>query len=119
MIIDTRGAPKFMVRYRYRRLMELAPDGWMLSIESDERFEKVYVAKLERLGVKRISDLLQAMSNEEGGKPLVLLCFEDVFEGEVCHRSTFASWWYEETGQPVVELGRGCGRTHNLQERLF
>src|SRR5215210_5542601 len=37
----SRGAPKFRVGYRYRRLPDLYPDGWMLSIEDDAHFEKV------------------------------------------------------------------------------
>ncbi len=108
----SRGVPKFPVRYRYRRLMELAPDGWMLSIESDERFEKVYVAKLERLRVERISDLLKALSDEVGGKALALLCYEDVHAGQVCHRRMFAQWWQTRTGQEVAELGRGSCQSH-------
>jgi hypothetical protein len=80
----------------------------MLGIKSDERFEKVYVAQLERLGVERIADLLQAISDEEGGKDLALLCYEDVHAREVCHRRMFARWWTEQTGQEVPELQQYC-----------
>jgi hypothetical protein len=116
----SRGTPRFGVGYRYRRLMELAPDGWMLSIENDARFKRVYVAKLERLGIDRIGGLLRTISDEEGGKALALLCYEpDVAD---CHRGTFARWWEQQTGQEVPELGRGCGSTHKRLEpqgRLF
>jgi rubrerythrin len=98
--------------------MELAPAGWMLGIKSDERFEKLYVAQLERLGVERISDLLQAISDEEGGKDLALLCYEDVHAREVCHRRMFARWWTEQTGQEVPELQQYCDQSHNRQKPL-
>jgi Protein of unknown function, DUF488 len=98
----SRGAPKFRLRYRYRRLMELAPDGWMLSIEDDARFEKVYRVKLERIGVEKIAALLRSLSDEEGGRPLALLCYEA--NPAECHRSMFSRWWRERTGQRVEEL---------------
>jgi hypothetical protein len=118
----SRGTPRFPVGYRYRRLMELAPDPWMLGIESDERFEEVYVKKLERLGVDRIMEGLTKISVEEGGKDLCLLCFEDLTKpGEVCHRRMFADWWTERTGKDVPEL-TSCGPSHkrqDLQSPLF
>lgn len=65
----SRGAPRFRVGYRYRRLPDLYPDGWMFGIEDDARFEKVYVAKLDRLGVDRIMEGLGKISDKEGGAP--------------------------------------------------
>lgn len=114
----SRGVPRFPVRYRYRRLMELAPDGWMFGIENDERFEKVYVAKLERLGVDRIGSQLEGISAEEGGKALALLCFEAGPEN--CHRGTFAAWWTARTGEAVEELRCGASQYRRAaQESLF
>lgn len=116
----SRGVPRFRVAYRYRRLLDLYPDGWMFSIEDDERFERVYVAKLERLGVDRIMEGLRKISDEEGGADLVLLCFEDVLAGESCHRRMFAAWWTAQTGQVVEELSAvGSHHRRDAQERLF
>lgn len=118
----SRGAPRFPVRYRYRRLPDLYPDPWMFSIKDDAKFEEVYVKKLERLGVGRIMEGLTKISDEEGGKDLCLLCFEDLTKpGEVCHRRMFADWWTAQTGEVVEELTL-CGQPENrpnLQERLF
>ncbi len=115
----SRGVPRFPVRYRYRRLPDLYPDGWMLSIEDDARFEKVYVKKLDRLGVDEIATRLLKISQEEGGKPLVLLCFEA--DPKDCHRRMVARFWHDKTGEVVEEL-QSCGASHNppnLQEPLF
>lgn len=114
----SRGVPRFPLRYRYRRLPDLYPDGWMLGIEDDSRFERVYVAKLDRLGVDRIGAQLRTISEEEGGCPLCLLCFEA--DPADCHRGTFARWWTDKTGEPVKELR--CGSSHKRQDpqpRLF
>lgn len=98
----SRGTPRFPVRYRYRRLPDLYPDGWMFGIEDDARFNEAYRKKLDRLGVDRIAEGLARISREEGGKPLALLCYEA--DPASCHRSAFASWWFEQTGQVVEEL---------------
>ena len=115
----SRGSPKFRVGYRYGRLPDLYPDGWMLGVEDDARFEKVYRAKLDGLGVDRIAAQLVGISAEEGGRPLCLLCYEA--DPARCHRSAFARWWFEQTGQKVPELQNSV-YPHNRQEaqgRLF
>ena len=115
----SRGVPKFPVRYRYRRIGELEPDGWMFSIKSDARFEEVYRRKLERFGAERIAELLRRVSDEEGGADLALLCYENVHAGEVCHRRMFARWWQERTGQHIEELRGKDERRRAAQEALF
>jgi len=118
----SRDAPKFRVGYRYRRLPDLYPDGWMLGIE-DDRFEKVYRAKLDGIGVDRITAQLARISDEEGGKPLCLLCYEA--DPALCHRSAFARWWFEQTGQRVEELKNSVrarissGHAQDAQGTLF
>lgn len=106
----SRGVPKFRVGYRYRRLPDLYPDGWMFGIEDDARFNEAYRKKLDRLGVDRIAEGLARISREEGGTALALLCYEaDV---ECCHRGTFSQWWEERTGQQIPELGQLCSQSH-------
>lgn len=109
----SRGTPRFRLGYRYRRLRELEPDGWMLGIEDDQRFEKVYAAKLDRLGVDKVADLLKNLSDEEGGADLCLLCFEA--DPARCHRSMFARFWHDKTGEVVEEL-TSCGASHKRQD---
>ncbi len=109
----SRGVPKFPVRYRYRRLDDLYPDGWMFGIEDDDRFNEAYRKKLDRIGLDRIAAQLERISREEGGRPLVLLCYEA--DPGQCHRSAFSSWWQRQTGQVVEEL-RGCGQSRKGQD---
>jgi uncharacterized protein (DUF488 family) len=116
----SRGTPRFPLRYRYRRLPDLYPDGWMFGIEDDARFNEAYRKKLDRLGADRIAEGLARISREEGGADLALLCYEA--DPARCHRSAFASWWQERTGQDVQELSQSCGHSRNrqdLQEPLF
>lgn len=116
----SRGTPKFPVRYRYRRLPDLYPDGWMFGIEDDARFNDAYRKKLDRIGVDRIAAQLERISREEGGRPLVLLCYEA--DPGQCHRSAFARWWFEQTGEVVEELAQNSVQSRKGQDaqgRLF
>ena len=58
--------------------------------------------------------LTARISDEEGGKALALLCYED--DPARCHRSVFAEWWEARSGEAVPELERGCGRPRKRQE---
>ena len=89
----SRGAPKFRVGYRYRRLPDLYPDSWMFGIEDDERFNEAYRRKLDGIGMDRIAAQLARISWEEGGKALALLCYEA--DPARCHRGLFAEFWFE------------------------
>jgi hypothetical protein len=94
------------------RIKELAPDskalkglrkgeiGW-------EEFEADYAGKLEGFGAEAIRTRLESVAVEVHNAKLVLLCFERVDEGELCHRRTFARWFEERTGQAVPELRAG------------
>jgi hypothetical protein len=57
--------------------------------------------------VDTIRGALEQIVREAGSAGLVLLCFEDVLEGEFCHRRVFATWWEEKIGEHVPELGEG------------
>src|SRR3712207_1108204 len=74
----SRGSPRFKFPYRYRLLRLLAPSGEAFGTQDDEQFEQVYLGQLENLGVDRIANQLERISYEHDGKPLALLCFEDV-----------------------------------------
>jgi hypothetical protein len=102
----TLGAPRFRLGYELAaRLRELAPAGFMFEVDDQSDFRRLYLARLHRLTVTRAAAILRELSEAHGGKPLVLLCFEDLTKpGEWCHRRLFAVFWEEETGEEVPEL---------------
>ncbi len=115
----SRGQPKWPVGFKYRRAMLLAPSRETFALKSDEAFEREYLRELEEAGVEKIRDLLRRFSEEAGGRPLVLLCWER--HRAECHREMFSRWWFEQTGEAVEEL-ESCGPLHHRQdpqERLF
>lgn len=73
---------------------------------TDEEFTERYRAMLDSHGVARIRTELETISQLNGGKDIVLLCFDDVSKG-LCHRTIFAQWWQEKTGEEVKELQKG------------
>lgn len=114
----SRGQPRWPLPFTYRRATLLAPSRETFRLRSDEAFTEAYLAELEEAGVAKIGAMLKRISHEEGGGPLVLLCWEK--PGDFCHRSLFSSWWESKTGEPVEELR--CGSSHKRQEpqeRLF
>ena len=118
----SRGTPRFKLPYRYHLLRLLAPSREAFETEDDQEFERVYLGQLEKLGVDRIANQLGRISHEHDGKPLALLCFENVLKGEACHRRAFADWWKEQTGQDVPELDKRVEvepRTPPVQAKLF
>lgn len=70
-----------------------------------EPFTRAYRHQLQKLGVDRITGLLSPLIDAAGLPGAVLLCFEDVTKGELCHRRVFADWWEDKTGIEVSELG--------------
>ena len=80
---------------------ELAPAPHTLGLKGEE-FERAYRRKLERVGVETIRARLAQVSEEHGGRELVLLCYEK--DREACHRGIFAAWWHERTGDLLAEL---------------
>lgn len=101
------GAPRFRLSYTIReRCYSLAPKGYMLDMEYD-RFKDAYYGKLEDIGVDKIIDMVKRFDERarQEGKELVLLCFEDVrIQEDWCHRTVFAQWWAEQTGELIKEL---------------
>lgn len=70
-------------------------------------FKPSYYEKLDSIGTEKIVRMVRRMSSraQEEGKELVLLCFEDVRVPEdCCHRTLFAEWWKENTGETFEEL---------------
>ena len=67
-------------------------------------FESAYLNKLDSVGREAITDRLLEVAEETGSNRLVLLCFEDVSQGQHCHRRSSARWWQNTTGSEVPEL---------------
>lgn len=99
------GAPKFTLGYELAgSVAMLAPYG-LFSIEDRAEFEAAYRAQLDGFGVAKIRAALEDVAAAFGAAGVVLLCFEDLHDpAEWCHRTIFAAWWREHTGEEVVEL---------------
>ena len=97
------GTPKWPLGYTIAgEIKDLMPWG-MLRKYSHEEFVIRYKEKLDSIGVTKIKNELKRF--EKYGKPIVLLCYEDIrIDGQTCHRTTFAEWWSKKTGEFVMEL---------------
>lgn len=96
------GAPKWPVGYTIAgEIRELMPFG-LLQINDRDLYEKRYRERLDKIGPDRIQEVLDRFGVD---KPVVLLCYEDVRDpSQWCHRSMFAQWWLERTGEIADEL---------------
>jgi len=118
----SRGVPRWRTPYSYRLLRLLAPSRKTFALEDLEEYEASYLAGLDEIAPERIATEFHRISQEHGGRPLALLCFENVLKGEKCHRRTFAAWLEERTGQEVPELAPGMvlpGTSSPALEALF
>jgi hypothetical protein len=68
------------------------------------RFSGGMWGKLSRIGLRAITQQLEAISKAEASKPLALLCYEDLTKGHQCHRAVVSVWWMEQTGRELEEL---------------
>jgi hypothetical protein len=101
----TTGAPRSWLGYELAgNVAMLAPYG-LRRIEDRAEFEAAYRARLDGFGVEKIRAALEDFARAAGAEGVVLLCFEDLDDPEQwCHRTTFAGWWRQQTGEDVVEL---------------
>jgi hypothetical protein len=68
------------------------------------KFSPRFWRRLDETGTERILLRLQAIAAQSPGKPLCLLCFEDVRRPQQCHRVIVSQWWYEQTGWKMPEI---------------
>ncbi|MFE7461647.1 hypothetical protein ACWFMI_23645 [Nocardiopsis terrae] len=70
-------------------------------------YRDMYEKRLVETGAVRIAAELTEIAQQVPGQRLVLLCFDQLGRGpgEWCHRTMFAAWWEEQTGEEVPELG--------------
>jgi hypothetical protein len=90
----SRSGPRFWPGGRFPVVRELVP------VEGSD--EHAYRKQLDGIDVAGLTERFDALS-AENGLPLALCCFEA--DPADCHRSWWASWWQEQTGQAVPELG--------------
>ena len=99
------GSPRWKVGYDISgAISELMPKGIFGKYETKAAFEVEYRKRLECIGTEYIRKLIAGY--EMLGRDVVLLCYEDVRKGESdwCHRTIFADWWREKTGEVIPEL---------------
>ena len=101
------GQPRFRLGYELReQCYSLAPKGYMLNLDL-ESFKSAYYDKLDEIGTEKIISIVKRLDEraQKEEKDLVLLCFEDVrLPEDWCHRTVFAEWWAENTGELIKEL---------------
>jgi hypothetical protein len=114
----TLGRPPRWFTHPHEEVRLLAPRPRVFKLKDDREFEAAYGQHLKAVGVERLMQRFQNLSEKHDGRRLVLLCFEASVED--CHRGQFARWWESRTGQAVPELGRGSVQSHfSGQESLF
>ena len=67
-----------------------------------EQRQRAYEARLEDHTVPLVRKLAE-LAGRFPGETLVLLCFDDVEAGEICHRRWFADWFQRRFGIEVPE----------------
>ncbi len=94
------GNPRYHVPYRIVNLKPLKPYGIFGVYDGDEYRDK-YFERLDSYGVDYIRKSIEAAS--EGHENVILMCHEK--DKTECHRSLFAEWWEQHTGEKIEEFG--------------
>ena len=82
----------------------LAPEPEWIGLTEAE-YRPLYIAKLDALGTEQITEWLELLADESGGKTPVLLCYEALKKpGQFCHRRIFSEWYEGKTGISIPEL---------------
>ena len=83
-------------------LKAIAPSWSIVKMTDQDAYRKAYFQQLDNVGIDAIRRMLEELSC---GKPIVLLCFEDLRKPDLwCHRRMFAEWYEAKTGEQVLEL---------------
>ena len=111
-ILDEGYFPISITRYPPKgidvaKLKVFAPSEELLrkikSGEIDEtEYEKIYRKEMEKFDFNLVWERLEQISEINGKKDLVLLCYEK--SGDFCHRHIFASLMAEKTNNRIEEL---------------
>ena len=111
------GRPKFPIDYElHEQVRELMPRGLFGKGLSDDEFTRLYRERLDRLDLDALRAQFDAISKRHDNARVVLLCFEDVLAGQLCHRRVWADWFHERTGQRVPEVGPTGGEPAKIDD---
>jgi hypothetical protein len=92
----TAGRPRWPLGYKIvANLAELAPTRAMLAdykVDGWPEFSRRMNAQLDALDLDALVVRLRRLIAENGDRGLVLLCFEDVNAGQLCHRRIVAEF---------------------------
>ena len=98
------GVPRYKLGYEIvGRIPAIAPAPYLMRENDRMVFGRRYLQQLERVGVNAVRSELDRY--RDSGKDVVLCCFEDIRNPELfCHRTNFAEWWRNKTGELIEEL---------------
>ena len=103
----TLGHPRWKLPYTIAgQIKILAPTKAEFALSSDhDAITAAYRGRLDTPNPADIAaDIAAIIAATPGATGAVLLCYEDVRLGDLCHRSLFANWWEATTGHVVHEL---------------
>jgi hypothetical protein len=100
----TRGNARFF-RLPHVRLKQFEPNAYEFSLpdtpEGGAEFTRSFLERMDQLGPAGAVAPLVAFQGDAPG--IILLCFEDVRKGLLCHRTLVAEWLTKNTPLLVVE----------------
>jgi hypothetical protein len=112
------GEPKWPLPYKHVSCRLLNPLPIALKLPDGEA-RMSFLEKMQRVGVSRVKEEFKKIEEASGGMDIVLLCWENVWKGEGCHRRWFAEWWEKETGEIIEELPEVATAPIPVVESLF
>jgi hypothetical protein len=116
----SQGTPRFLKYTLDNSFPEIMPSWSMIKMTDFEEYQRQYLNLLERIGIDIISCRIEFLQQVAAGKPLVLLCYEDLRKPELwCHRTIFAEWWRQQTGVIILELAQEPLRQKIIRSTLF
>lgn len=102
-IRSTVGAPKFWTGPQLIHLKLITPYGLLDPAIDDATAERRYRSRLDDRAGKVVA-VLAGIARAHPGRSVVVLCFENVHAGDVCHRRWLAEWMADRFGIKVDEV---------------
>jgi hypothetical protein len=100
---STVGYPRFWRHGPLWHATEITPYGVFGKGLDNDTARAAYRRRLDRHAGAILASLGE-ITRTHRGQRVVVLCFEDVHAGQVCHRRWFAEWFEEHYGIAVAEL---------------
>lgn len=99
------GKPRFIPGAdEFPAIHELMPYG-ILGVDDQADFTKRFRHRLHRKTPQVIQERFDHLHARYDGRPLVLLCYEDLTKvDQWCHRTIFREWWRDKTGAIIHDL---------------